>query len=160
MKLKFVIAICLLSIFPVARGGVTLDKVLNTTLEENPAIRQAKANLEQAAGRRLHLEENVASQSDRYRAGLVDRSAFMAATVEARELDPLIEAAQRGYAAAQLQLSQAMGVALSSDVTLPSPEGKLSFAPTDVDLSAETEAALQRRTDIKLARLLVRAANE
>ena len=259
MKLKFAIAICLLSIFPVARGGVTLDKVLNTTLEENPAIRQAKANLEQAAGRRLvlrsiiwpnlklnlpggvqggdragstatkifgfargaftqslinfaiphslrrgdvgvliaeqqlnlaveqqlhaarlsfysalynrellsvrekqrlHLEENVASQSDRYRAGLVDRSAFMAATVEARELDPLVETAQRGYAAAQLQLSQAMGVALSSDVTLPSPEGKLSFAPTDVDLSAETEAALQRRTDIKLARLLVRAANE
>src|SRR5436305_6965005 len=53
-----------------------------------------------------------------------------------------------------------MGVALSSDVTLPSPEGKLSFAPTDVDLSAETEAALQRRTDIKLARLLIRAANE
>jgi outer membrane protein TolC len=259
MKLKFAMAICLWSIFPVARGGVTLDKVLNTTLEKNPAIQQAKANLEQAAGRRLvlrsiiwpnlrlnvpggvqggdragstatkvfgfargsftqplinvaippslrrgdidvliaeqqlnlaveqqlhaarvsfysalynrelisvrdkqrqHLEENVTSQSDRYRAGLVDRSAFMAATVEARELDPLIETAERGYAAAQLQLSQAMGVALSSDVTLPSPEGTLSFAPTDVDLGAETEAALQRRTDIKLARLLVRAANE
>ena len=259
MKLKFVTAICLLSIFSVARGGVTLDKVLNTTLEKNPAIQQAKANLEQATGRRLvlrsiiwpnlklnlpggvqggdragstatkvfgfargsftqplinfaippsirrgdvgvliaeqqlnlaieqqlhgarlsfysavynrelisvrakqreHLEENVASQGDRYRAGLIDRSAFMAATVEARELDPLIETAQRGYAAAQLQLSQAMGVSLSSDATLPNPEGKLSFAPTVVDVSAETAAALERRTDIKLARLLVRGANE
>src|SRR2546430_17539449 len=59
MKLKFAVAICLLSIFPVARGGVTLDKVLNTTLEENPAIRQAKANLEQAAGRRLVLRSIV-----------------------------------------------------------------------------------------------------
>ena len=109
---------------------------------------------------REHLDENVASQGDRYQAGLVDRSAFTTATVEARELDPLVESARRGYAAAQLQLSQEMGVALSSDVVLPSPEGELSFAPMDVDLSAETAAALERRTDIKLARLLVRAANE
>ena len=239
--------------------AITLDQVLETTLEKNPAIRQAKANLEQAAGRRLvlrsiiwpnvkanvpagvqggdragststkifgfargsltqplinaaipptlrrgdvgvliaqqqlnlaveeqlhaarlafygalynrellsvqqkqreHLEENVASQSDRYQAGLVDRSAFTTATVQAHELDPLVENARRGYAAAQLQLSQLMGVALSSNVTLPSPEGELSFAPVDVDLNAETNAALERRTDIKLARLLVRAANE
>ena len=238
---------------------MTLDGVLNATLEKNPAIQQAKANLERAAGRRLvlrsivwpnlkanvpagvqggdragststklfgfargsftqplinaailpslrrgdievliaeqqlnlaveqqlhaarvafysaiynrellsvrekqreHLDENVASQGDRYQAGLVDRSAFTTATVEARELDPLVESARRGYAAAQLQLSQEMGVALSSDVVLPSPEGELSFAPMDVDLSAETAAALERRTDIKLARLLVRAANE
>ena len=238
---------------------MTLDGVLNATLEKNPAIQQAKANLERAAGRRLvlrsivwpnlkanvpagvqggdragststklfgfargsftqplinaailpslrrgdievliaeqqlnlaveqqlhaarvafysaiynrellsvrekqreHLDENVASQGDRYQAGLVDRSAFTTATVEARELDPLVESARRGYAAAQLQLSQEMGVALSSDVVLPSPEGELSFAPMDVDLSAETAAALERRTDIKLARLIVRAANE
>src|SRR2546430_5964928 len=59
MKLKFVIAICLLSIFPVARGGVTLDKVLDTTLDKNPAIQQAKANLEQAAGRRLVLRSII-----------------------------------------------------------------------------------------------------
>ena len=238
---------------------MTLDGILNATLEKNPAIQQAKANLERAAGRRLvlrsivwpnlkanvpagvqggdragststklfgfargsftqplinaailpslrrgdievliaeqqlnlaveqqlhaarvafysaiynrellsvrekqreHLDENVASQGDRYQAGLVDRSAFTTATVEARELDPLVESARRGYAAAQLQLSQEMGVALSSDVVLPSPEGELSFAPMDVDLSAETAAALERRTDIKLARLIVRAANE
>ena len=263
MKLKFAAAIwlfCFATTNPSFGGStMTLDGVLNATLEKNPAIQQAKANLERAAGRRLvlrsivwpnlkanvpagvqggdragststklfgfargsftqplinaailpslrrgdievliaeqqlnlaveqqlhaarvafysaiynrellsvrekqreHLDENVASQGDRYQAGLVDRSAFTTATVEARELDPLVESARRGYAAAQLQLSQEMGVALSSDVVLPSPEGELSFAPMDVDLSAETAAALERRTDIKLARLLVRAANE
>jgi len=109
---------------------------------------------------RAHLDENVASQSDRYRAGLVDRSAFTAATVEARALDPLVEDARRNYGAAQLQLSQLMGVSLSSDIVLPAPDGELSFAPVSVDLNAETTTALEHRTDIKLARLIVRAANE
>src|SRR2546430_10788951 len=54
-----------------------------------------------------------------------------------------------------------MGVALSSEVVgLPSPEGQLKFTPVDVDLDREIAAALERRTDIKLARLLVQAANE
>jgi outer membrane protein TolC len=43
---------------------------------------------------------------------------------------------------------------------MPVPEGGLSFARMDVDLATETSAALERRTDVKLARLLVRAANE
>jgi outer membrane protein TolC len=261
MKLQFAAAI--LSLFAMANpsfgGSITLDGVLNTTLEKNPAIQQAKANLEQAAGRRLvlrsivwpnlkagvpagvqgghragenstrifgfargsltqplinaaippslrrgnvelliaeqqlnlaveeqlhaarlafysaiynrelqsvrekqreHLDENVASQSDRYQAGLVDRGAFTTATVEARALDPLVEGARRGYAAAQLQLAQAMALDLNSKAALPNPNGELSFAPVDVDLNSETAAALERRTDIKLARLLVRAANE
>jgi outer membrane protein TolC len=258
MKLRFVAAALSMSISPIA-PAITLDGVLNTTLEKNPAIQQAKANLEQAAGRRLvlrsivwpnvkagvpagvqgghragenstkifgfargsltqplinaaippsfrrgdielliaeqqlnlaveeqlhaarlafysalynrelqsvrekqrgHLDENVASQSDRYQAGLVDRGAFTTATVEARELDPLVEGARRGYTAAQLQLAQVMAVDLNSKATLPNPDGELSFAPVDVDLNSETAAALERRTDIKLARLLVRAANE
>ncbi|HEU5247785.1 MAG TPA: hypothetical protein VFU09_11905, partial [Candidatus Udaeobacter sp.] len=33
--------------------AVTLDDALRTTLEKNPAIQQAKAGLEQAAGQRL-----------------------------------------------------------------------------------------------------------
>jgi len=258
MKSKFATAILLTSILPTA-PGITLDGVLNTTLEKNPAIQQARANLEQAAGRRLvlrsivwpnvrvnvpagvqggdragststkifglargsftqplinaaippslrrgnvehliaqqqlnlaieqqlhavrlafysavynrellsvrekqrqHLDENMASQSDRYQAGLVDRSAFTTATVEARELDPLVENSRRAYSAAQLQLAQLMAIDLKSDAALPSPDGELSFAPMDVDLNAETAEALERRTDIKLARLLVRAANE
>src|SRR5437764_7957548 len=53
-----------------------------------------------------------------------------------------------------------MGVALSAHVALPGPDGELSCTPVTVDLDSETATALERRTDIKLARLLVRAANE
>ena len=109
---------------------------------------------------RLRLDENVASQRDRYQAGLVDRGAYTTASVEARGLDPLVEGAQRSYAAAQLQLGQAMAVDLKSDTPLPEPDGQLTFATVDVDLNAEATDALERRTDVKLARLLVKAANE
>ena len=259
MKRRFSAAIILwLSIFSTA-PALTLDEVLNTTLQKNPEIQRAKLNLEQAAGHRLvfrsiiwpsvkmnvpagvqggdragststklfgfvrgsltqplvnvaippslrrgdievliaeqqlnlaveqqlhaarvafysalyqhelqslrekqrtRLEENVASQSDRYQAGLVDRSGFTTATVEARELDPMVEGARRSYADAQLQLSQAMATDLKSAGSMPEPEGQLSYAAVDVDLNAETTAALERRTDVKIARLLVRAANE
>jgi outer membrane protein TolC len=259
MKLRFSAATVLwLSILATA-PAITLDEVLNTTLQKNPEIQRAKLNLEQAAGHRLvfrsiiwpnlkmnvpagvqggdrsgststklfgfvrgsltqplvnvaippslrrgdievliaeqqlnlaveqqlhaarvafysalyqrqlqslretqrtRLEENVASQSDRYQAGLVDRSAFTTATVEARELDPMVEGARRSYADAQLQLSQAMATDVKPDGSMPEPEGQLTYAAADVDLSAETTAALEHRTDIKIARLLVRAANE
>ncbi len=239
--------------------ALTLENALDTTLEKNPAIQQAKLNLEQAAGRRLvlrsimwptarigvpagvqggdragesstkvfafargsflqplfnaaippsrrlgdvdlliaqqqlniavveqlhtarlsfytalynrglqsirekqrtHLEENVASQKDRYEAGLADRGAFTSATVQARELDSQIESAQRALGEAQLNLAATMGGDLGSESSLPDPEGQLQFAPLNVDLRSETAAALERRADIQLARLLVRAANE
>jgi outer membrane protein TolC len=258
MRAKFAAAILSLSILPIAHG-ITLDAVLNKTLENNPEIQRAKANLEAATGRRLvlrsiawpnlrlnlpagvqggyragstdtklfgfvrgslaqplvnaaippsfrrgdvevliaeqqlnlaveqqlhtarlayysaaynrellsvrekqraHLDENVASQSDRYRAGLVDRSAFTTATIEARELDPMVEGSRRSYSAAQLQLAEVMGVSLSSNRVAIEPDGGLTFVPVIVDLNNETATALERRTDIKLARLLVRAANE
>jgi len=258
MRSQFTTLILSLSILPLA-PAITLDAVLNTTLEKNPAIQQAKLKVEQASGRRLvlrsviwpsvrvnvpagvqggdragstttklfgfvrgalnqplidaaiphslrrgdievliaeqqlnlaieeqlhtarvafysalyqrelrslrekqrlRLDENVASQRDRYQAGLVDRGAYTTASVEARGLDPLVEGAQRSYAAAQLQLGQAMAVDLNSDTPLPEPDGQLTFATVDVDLNAETTNALERRTDVKLARLLVKAANE
>jgi len=258
MRFQFTTLILSLSILPLA-PAITLDAVLNTTLEKNPAIQQAKLKVEQASGRRLvlrsviwpsvrvnvpagvqggdragstttklfgfvrgalnqplidaaiphslrrgdievliaeqqlnlaieeqlhtarvafysalyqrelrslrdkqrlRLDENVASQHDRYQAGLVDRSAYTTATVEARGLDPLVQGAQRSYAAAQLQLSEAMADDLNSNTPRPEPEGELTFATVDVDLNAETTAALDRRTDVKLARLLVKAANE
>ncbi len=109
---------------------------------------------------RGRLDENVASQSDRYQAGLVDRGAFTTATVEARGLDPLVQDAQRGYAGAQLQLGQAMASNLDSKKPLPEPQGELTFATVDIDINKEVNTALNQRTDIKLARLLVRAANE
>jgi outer membrane protein len=44
--------------------------------------------------------------------------------------------------------------------SLPEPEGELAFVPIHLDLNSETAAALQRRADLKLARLFVRAANQ
>ena len=240
-------------------GAVTLDAVFQTTLEKNPAIQEAKSNLEQAAGQRLvfrsivwpnislavpagvqaghragesgikgfalvrgfftqtlfnaavpsslrrgdvevliaqqqlnvsvveqlhqarlafyaalynrslrsvreeqrqRLEENVATQKNRYEAGLTDRSALTSATVQARELDSQIESARRAYAEAQLQLAQVMGRDLGQNAVLPEPEGDLKIASVSPDLDSETAAALERRADLKLARLLTRAANE
>lgn len=109
---------------------------------------------------RRRLEENVSSQKARYEAGLVERSAFTNAELLTRELDPRIESAQSAYGNARLKLAQTMGDNLEPDASLPEPEGELTFAPLDVDLSAETTATLERRADLQLARLLVRAASE
>jgi len=239
-------------------GAITLERVLQTTLDENPAIQEAKSGLEQASGQRLvfrsvawphaelgvpagvqaghrsgesgvkgfavgrgsleqvlfnmavppslrrgdvgvliaqqqlnvavveqlhaarlafyaalynrslesiqeeqrqKLEENVTSQKDRYDAGLVDKSAFTSATVQASELAPQIESAHGAYRAAQLKLAEAMAIDPAKS-TLPEPEGELQLVPMRVDVDSETAAALQRRADLKLARLFVRAANE
>jgi len=242
-----------------AAHGITLDTVLERTLEKNPVIQEAKANVEQAAGQRvvlrsimwpdakisvpagvqgghrageggtkafgfvrgffsqpllnaaippsrrlgdvdlliaqqqlnvaameqLHaarvafysalynrelrsiqedqrqrLSQNVASQQSRYGAGLAKRSDFVAATVEASELTSAIEAAQRAHEAARLKLAEAMGENPVPDSSLPEPEGKLQFAPLNVDLRSATARALEQRADLKLARLVARAANE
>src|SRR5438876_2031746 len=108
---------------------------------------------------RQKLEENVTTQKDRYEAGLADKSAFTSATVQASELVPQIESAHGAYRAAQLKLAEAMAIDPAKS-TLPEPEGELQFVPMRVDVDSETAAALQRRADLKLARLFVRAANE
>ena len=109
---------------------------------------------------RSRLEENLVSQKARYEAGLVDRGAYTAAEVETRNQDPRVESAQRAYSDAILKLTEEMGGALDAGAILSNPEGELVFAPIDVDLDAGTTAALERRADLKLARLIVRAANE
>src|SRR5436190_5069586 len=43
----------LIACFAQPTGAITLEHVLQTTLEKNPAIQEAKFGLEQAAGRRL-----------------------------------------------------------------------------------------------------------
>jgi outer membrane protein TolC len=238
--------------------AVTLEDVLQTTLERNPAIRQAKAGLEQAAGQRLvfrsvvwprvelgvpagvqyghragesgvkgfgvgrglldqtlfnmkvppslrrgdvgiliaqqqlnvavvdqlhaarlafyaalynqslesirkeqqqRLQENVATQKNRYEAGLTNRSALTTATLPASELDTQIASAHRAYLDAQLKLAEVMAIDPARR-TLPEPEGELQFVSMRVNLDSETAAALERRADVKLARLFVRAANE
>ena len=105
------------------------------------------------------LEENVATQRTRYEAGLADKSALTSATVQASELETQIESAHRAYLGAQLQLAVAMAID-PAKAPLPEPEGELQSIPMRVDIDSETAAALQRRADLKLARLFVRAANE
>jgi outer membrane protein len=70
-----------------------------------------------------------------------------------------IEGAHRAYLGAQLELASAMGID-PAKASLPEPEGELRSTPMRVDLDSETAAALQRRADLRLARLFVRAANE
>jgi len=239
-------------------GAITLGRVLQTTLDQNPAIQEAKSGLEQAAGQRLvfrslvwphaelgvpagvqaghrsgesgvkgfavgrgaleqvlfnmavppslrrgdvevliaqqqlnvavveqlhaarlafyaalynrslesirdeqrqKLEENVTTEKDRYEAGLADKSAFTSASVQASELVPEIESAHRAYRESQLKLAEAMAIDPAKS-TLPEPEGELQFIPMLLDVDSETAAALQRRSDLKLARLFVRGANE
>jgi outer membrane protein TolC len=105
------------------------------------------------------LQENVATQRTRYEAGLTDKSAFTSATVQASELDTQVEGAHRAYLGAQLELASAMAIDPAKS-PLPEPEGELQSVPMRFDLDSETAAALQRRADLKLARLFVRAANE
>jgi outer membrane protein TolC len=251
-------ALILIALFAQPTSAITLRQVLNTTLEKNPEILEAKAGLERAAGQRLifrsivlpdfeaevpaglqyghrsgesgikgfavgrgnleqtlfnmavppslrrgdievliaeqqlnvavveqlhaarlafyaavynrslesigseqlkKLEENVATQKNRFDAGLADRSAFTSATVQTVELIPQVEGAQRAYRQAQLDLAQAMGIDPAKS-SLPEPDGELEFIPMQIDVAAETAAALERRVDLKLARLFVRSANQ
>jgi outer membrane protein TolC len=253
-----ILVVILIASFAYPTSAVTLQQVLRTTLDNNPAILEAKAGLEQAAGQRLvfrsivlpdfdvnvpaglqyghrsgesgvkgfavgrgnleqtlfnmavppslrrgdievliaqqqlnvavveqlhaarlafyaalynrslasirdeqlqKLEENVATQKNRFEAGLVDRSAFTSATMQTVELIPQIEGAQRAYQEAQLNLAQAMGIDPAKS-SLPEPDGELEFVPMQIDVASETAAALERRADLKLARLFVRAANQ
>jgi outer membrane protein TolC len=109
---------------------------------------------------RQRLDQNVGSQQQRYEAGLTDRSAFTEATVQARELDSLIETAHRAYGEARLKLAEAIGDDLGPGAPLPEPEGELGFERLNVDLASATDRALEERPDLKLARLLVRSATE
>jgi outer membrane protein TolC len=108
---------------------------------------------------RQKLEGNVVTQQDRFEAGLANRSAVTSATVQASELIPQIESAHAAYRQAQLKLAEAVAIDPAKS-SLPEPDGELQFVPMRVDLDSETVAALQRRADLKLARLFVRAANE
>src|SRR3984893_4010309 len=56
-SIRFAVALVGASFLSISSGarGVTLDTLLQITLEKNPAIQQAKAHLEEAAGQRLVL---------------------------------------------------------------------------------------------------------
>lgn len=240
-------------------NGITLDAVFARTLENNPAIREAKIRLEEAAGRRLvlratalpdsrilipagvqggkragessvqpfafaqgylrqpifdaripasyrrgnvevliakqrlnlavleqlhaariafytaahndalralgeqqreRLTNNVRAQTDRYQAGEAQRGAVTLAQLLEQEVKPRLEESRRVSNGALLQLAQIMSDDLGPAAKLPSAEGSLQFAATSLDVEAEAAAAVQDRPDLKLARLLVRAAEE
>ncbi len=109
---------------------------------------------------RARLEENIAGEKSRYEAGQSERGAFTSATLLARELDPQIEEARSAAGLAVLQLAQSMGRPLGPGANLPALEGGLEFQSVDLQWQREVEPALQRRVDLKLARLLLRAAGE
>jgi outer membrane protein TolC len=106
------------------------------------------------------VASNVASELERYRGGQTGRGAVTSAQVLEQELAPRIEDARRAYGGAVLALAQATGSDLSANAKLAEPEGELQLRHVAFDVDAETARALQRRADLQLARLLVRAAAE
>lgn len=109
---------------------------------------------------RQRLEGNVAAQSDRYQVGRADRGALTMARVLDQELTPRLEESRRVSRGALLRLAQTMGDELGDGAALPTADGELQFAAVRRDIAAASAEALQRRADLKLARLLVRAAAE
>ena len=109
---------------------------------------------------RQRLAENVSTQAERYQAGQSDRGAMASARLLEQELNPRIEEVRRGYQGAQLTLATIMGDDVGPAGNVVRPDGELKFAAIGYDLRAETAAALRRRSDLNLARLLVRAADE
>ncbi|MEP6603016.1 MAG: TolC family protein [Spartobacteria bacterium] len=105
---------------------------------------------------RGRLQENAVGQKNRYEAGLAERSAFLSAEVQTSELDSRVAAAERAYRGALLKLTEAVG---DGEAQIDA-EGELHYANVDVDLARSAAAATERRPDLKLARLLVRAAHE
>jgi outer membrane protein TolC len=109
---------------------------------------------------RQRLAENVNTQAERYQAGRSDRGALANARLLEQELNPRIEEVRRGYQGALLTLAASMGDDIGPAADVVRPDGELTFAAAGYDLRAETAAALSRRADLNLARLLVRAAEE
>jgi outer membrane protein TolC len=109
---------------------------------------------------RRRLAENVNTQVERYQAGQSDRGAMASARLLERELNPRIEEVRRGYQGAQLTLAMSMGDNVGPAANIVRPDGELKFVAAGYDLQSETTAALSRRPDLKLARLLIRAAEE
>jgi len=109
---------------------------------------------------RQRLAENVTTQAERFQAGQSDRGAVASAKLLEQELNPRIEEVRRGYQGALLTLALLMGDEIASTSDLKRPDGELPFVSAGHDLRAETAAALSRRPDLELARLLVRASDE
>ena len=109
---------------------------------------------------RERLEANITSEQQRYQAGKTERGALTSAMLLARELDPRIATARADYGHAILEVAQVMGSALGPGAPLPSPEGAFDFQIINRRWQDDLDRALDERADLKLGRLLVRAAQE
>lgn len=107
---------------------------------------------------RQRLAANVTTETERLSAGHGDRGAIAAARLLAGELNPRIEDARRAGDGATLTLAEIMGNELGAHADLPNPEGDLQFRADAIDAAAPTEVG--QRSDVQLARLVVRAAGE
>ncbi len=124
------------------------------TAEYNESLRSV------GEAQRQRLAGNFTTQNDRYVAGQSDRAAVTTARLLEQELQPRLQELQRTSGGAMLTLAQLMGENLGPNAPLPAAEGELKFTPVDLDVAAETDEAMKDRADLKLARLLVRAAAE
>lgn len=114
-----------------------------------------------AETQRQRLESNASTQADRYQAGRVDRSAMTVARLLEAQMQPRVEEARRLHNGALLKLAELMGDNLGPGANLPSVENELRFTNMAArDAESDARAAVDRRPDVKLARLLVRAAAE
>ena len=114
-----------------------------------------------AETQRQRLEGNATAQADRYQAGRSDRSALNVARALEQQLQPRVEEARRLHDGALLTLAGLMGDDLGPGAHLPGVEGELRFTNMPArDVTVEARAAVEQRPDVKLARLLVRAAAE
>jgi outer membrane protein TolC len=109
---------------------------------------------------RQRLAANVTSEAARYRGGQSNRAALVAAQALEQEVLPRLQTAESARGAAQLSLTQAMGLPLGPGATLAKPEGELHLQRVVLDVDREAARAIRQRADLQLARLLVRAAAE
>ncbi|HMJ06132.1 MAG TPA: TolC family protein, partial [Chthoniobacterales bacterium] len=109
---------------------------------------------------RLRLLGNVRAQADRYQAGQSERGALNVARLLEQEVQPRIEESRRISSGALLRLAATMGDDLGPAAALPTADASLQFAAVQLDLDSSAASALANRPDLKLARLLVRAAAE
>jgi outer membrane protein TolC len=109
---------------------------------------------------REHMQGITDTQKARYESGLAQRDAFIQSEMQTRDLDPRIEAADRAYQGAALQLADIMGDDLTGRTPLPMLESELSYRAVPFDVATATTAAVDGRADLQLARLLVRASHE
>ncbi len=109
---------------------------------------------------RAHLAGNASAQQTRFRR--VWLSAALTSEPRCKRASSIrrIEAADRAYQGAALSLADTMGDDLTGRFPLPQMESELKYSSVPVDVSSATTLALNRRADIKLARLMVKAAAE